>query len=645
MNGTLAIARREIADRRVIFITAGVLAIVPFAVLLIPEVKRHGAGMVVAATGGFVALAYVLGLALLLGATFIGRELADKRLSFYFAKPVAASSIWFGKLAGNLATIAIAAATILIPSMLASAEEWGQVWKRGAGLLPLVALALFLFAHAIGTMFRSRSPLLLADAACAAVAGAALYAVFHTLARGHADKLRFGISWALLVLLLVFLVAAGAWQLSRGRIDLARSHRELSRFLWSAAGVTLAVLGAIVLWIISVRPSDLGERVWTTQPPAGKWLMIAGPAKHRADYIGAFYVNVQNAEYQRADARLVFWETFFTRDGRVAGQLLPLRRDGKGPVQLELVRFGDKGVEVTPTQLTFSQFTQPVMTDDATRVASVMSGIVKVQSLPDGRTLAVARLPRVGQYARLFFIDRDRVRVYSQIDRTLDIFELDVRTRRLEQTGTVGSGGRTMAFNANADGSRLLMRSGVELTVRDGRSGALLGKLPGDGRGEILGDGRVAIVQGALGKLSLYGTDLALQREIALPGMRTIPFLTEVEGGKLIVGGHRGGIADAPNGRGWSMHVIDLATGTIVRTGRDLKPTEQDFHFGLWQRDPRRVPVAADAPLIFRDERGSVVVWSASTGTKRAVTRASSAERAVARAAMRAYLGIVRMTV
>jgi hypothetical protein len=197
-----------------------------------------------------------------------------------------------------------------------------------------------------------------------------------------------------------------------------------------------------------------------------------------------------------------------------------------------------------------------------------------------------------------------------------------VRARRLEHTGSMPATDRVI-FNANADGSRLLANAAGKLLVLDGRTAAVLGTLPGNGRGMILADGRIAIVNGELGKLSIYGGDHALQREIALPGMRFIPYMREIEGGRLLVGGHRAGVTNEPDGRGWNAHVIDLQRGAIVRTGKDLRPAAHDIHFGQWERDPRRVPAAAGAPFVFRDRKGGVVLWDAATGSRRAVTRAS----------------------
>lgn len=620
IHGALAIARRDLGDRRSIFVSAAFLAAIPFAVLLLPDVRSHGTETVIAATGGFVALVYLAGLALLLGATFIGRDLADKRLSFYFARPVTSSSIWFGKLAGGLCTILIAAALILVPTILASPEYWDAL-GRGTALFLAGVIALFLLAHAVGTMFRSRSPLILADAACAAVAAAVLYGIFNTLARGHAVHLRSWLAAGLFALLLVLLVAAGAWQLSRGRVDPVRSHRELSRFLWSAVGVVLAILGAFVLWLVSVTPENLGQRVWTAQPPAGKWMMVAGPMKHRADYMAGFYVNLQNGAYERVDPRSMWWATFFTRDGRVGGQLRPLG-GRKGPVQLDVVHFGGTDVKVTPTEVTFSERTRPVLDGRATRVAAVIDGVVTVQSLPDGRTLAAARLPRAPRDVRLFFDENGRVRLYALEERGLDVYELDVPARRLHHTGFAAGTGR-MLFNANADGSRLLMRAGAELLVLDGRTAAVLARLQESGRGAILSDGRIAVADGQRGRLAIYSPGYALQREIPLPGMRLIPFLREVEGGTLIVAGHHSPVANEPDGRGWTVYAIDLARGAVVRTGRDLRPDSQDFHFGLRHRDPRRTPADAGAPFVFLDRRGRVVLWDAATGSRRTVTRAS----------------------
>jgi hypothetical protein len=269
---------------------------------------------------------------------------------------------------------------------------------------------------------------------------------------------------------------------------------------------------------------------------------------------------------------------------------------------------------VTPTEVTFPERTDPVLDDSGTRIAAVTGGLVTVQSLPEGRTLAAARLPGKSQHARLLFTGDERLRIYAQDEQRLDVYELDLRARRLEHTGTREGMGY---FNANADASRLLAMAGSKLLVLDGRTAAVLATLPGPGQGLFLSDGRVAVMDRAGAKLSIYGGDYVLQREVPMPALRRIELLREVEGGTLLVGGNRERIANEADGRGWNVYVVDLAKGAVVRTGRELRPLMQN------PRDPRRTPADADMPFVFLDRRGAVVLWDAADGSRRAVTRAS----------------------
>ncbi|HEX6158560.1 MAG TPA: hypothetical protein VF111_00240, partial [Thermoanaerobaculia bacterium] len=65
-----------------------ILAVLPFAATLAPAMRGWDKAMIVGFFGGMLGVALGLGLAIALGATTIGRELSDRRLSFYFAKPV-----------------------------------------------------------------------------------------------------------------------------------------------------------------------------------------------------------------------------------------------------------------------------------------------------------------------------------------------------------------------------------------------------------------------------------------------------------------------------------------------------------------------------------------------------------------------------
>ncbi|HYK04229.1 MAG TPA: hypothetical protein VE974_20930 [Thermoanaerobaculia bacterium] len=599
MNKALAIAARELNGRRSIFLTAAILAIIPYAVLLMPEVQRYGRSSAVAWSGAFVAVCYVSGLALLLGATFVGRELVEKRMSFFFGKPVSERAIWFGKLAGGLATLALSAAIILVPVLLGSGDETPRL-IRTLGYFALAALTLFLVSHAAATMLRSRSAIVFADVVACAIAGTLVSVMLRVLTDGLAGKLTDILLWSLTLGGLVILIAAGAWQLSRGRIDPRANHRELSKFLWGATAGMLAIAGAAVLWVVSATPDDLWMRVYAMQVPNSDWVVTSGMAKNRGDYQAAFFKNVATGEYQRIPANEMWWGGFWTRDGRRhVGHVRKTR-------ELDVLTMNPEGVESTPTRVTVPPNATLVPSDDMKRVAILTRDMVTIEALADGRTLAAARLPS-GQ-VRAFFVTSDLLRLYVSGERQSDIYELDVRAKKLAKTGTFSTTGR-LWFIAGPDGSRLLARSataeGSELLVFDGRTGVRIGSFGMQAKsvfGLILSDGRIATLNTRAAKtLSIHGADLVLQRQVPLPGMPAIRLIREVEGGRILLVGDTGEEGVSPvfidNTR---LRVIDANSGATIRDESRLHPLQKDV-FGYDAIDPRREVTPAGAPLIVRD--------------------------------------------
>ncbi len=600
MNNALTIAAHELRTRRFVLITAAVLALIPFAVLLLPGVAAHGAPTVIATTGGFVALAYILGLSLVLGATFVARDLTDKRLSFYFSQPVGAAALWFGKLAGTLATIVVSAAIIVIPSTLAAGDEV-SFWKGGGVWFTAGAAALFLAGHAVSTMIRSRSALVIIDVVAAAVTGAVLY--------GYLRALRFNINdgmvWALACALLAILIGAGAWQLSRGRIDVQASHRELSRFLWGAVALLLLVAGGVVAWVVSAGPNDLTAEVVTVHV-SPKWILKAGEAENRGGYQSAFFMNVDTGAWTRTEPHMQWRSAFPSRGKRAVGVA---GIDGRTESSLELLRFGDQDVKTVPTGIGVPAGAGAVFTDDATRVALLSDDMVTVMSVPDGRMLAAARLD-AAERTRGFFVTPELFRVYAEGRDRVNIFELDVRTRKLVRTGGFAVTSVSW-FNASEDGSRLLVRlqrdGANRMFVADGRTGAILADVPSGAErqfGAILRDGRVMVIAYAGGRrtLSIFTPELVLQRQVALP--EPVSDFLERSDGKLVFTGQRGPVHHERNGHGWHLQVVDPGSGS-VGIARNVQPIQRDF-FCYFTKDPRHEVVAADAPLLVLDAAGNL---------------------------------------
>jgi hypothetical protein len=299
MKNILVVARREIADRSFLFIAAFAGSMIPFTSALFrvaPQDRGYAAVSIALGLG----LSVMFGAALGFGTSMVGRELSERRLSFYFSRPLTGPQIWFGKLLASLVSIIAALYIVILPALIVYFREWRELLgfsMRGSYIAAGGAATLLLLMHALSTMIRSRSRLLAADFAAFVVflLGTAL-AVLPLLTHA-AFHLTRTILWILLSAVVATLVSGGAWQLSRGRIDRLRNHIELSKFVWSCLGVVLVALVAFSLWVQSVEPADLTGGVMAMRTPSRNWVYVEGAAKHRGDYRQAFLLDPESGAY------------------------------------------------------------------------------------------------------------------------------------------------------------------------------------------------------------------------------------------------------------------------------------------------------------------------------------------------------------
>src|SRR5436190_4922382 len=303
MRNALVIARRELGEKRFVVVAAAAFAVLPFLLTAIPGIPFRGSAVDFIATGaGLLAVGFTAGLALVLGINVIGRDLAEGRLSFYFSRPVGAASIWFGKVAAAVMLIVAVFTIVVLPARLAAADGWRHSWGDNVPMLTALVLglsiALFFVAHVIGSFVRSRSAWIAVDFAALCAALVATFLILRPLADAAAEQATRRMSIAIGCGIAVALVGGGAWQLERGRTDRKRSHIALSQFVWASVGVVLALTGGVVAWMISASPSDL-RTVTGGMVGGGPWMMIAGPARGRMDYMPAFIYNADTGAYTR----------------------------------------------------------------------------------------------------------------------------------------------------------------------------------------------------------------------------------------------------------------------------------------------------------------------------------------------------------
>jgi ABC-type transport system involved in multi-copper enzyme maturation permease subunit len=628
----LTIAWRELAERRFFFATAAILALLPFAAALLPDANRLGYADFVAVTAGALAIGIPLAMALILGVTTIGRELAERRMSFYFSKPIGAVSLWIGKLLAALITIASSYAIIIIPTMLVFRDRWSRNWGFDAFLMAAIVIGgsfvLFLIGHCLSTMLRSRSAWVGLDIALLALTLAGAWLVARPLVVVWAMKALTRIGMVFGALTVLVLLISGGYQLVHGRTDLHRNHAALSRFIWIAMAIVLAICGGVVAWIVTPEPDDLVE-LSADQPPSGRWAALGGRARGRMDYVPAFLIDAESGAYRRVGAVAPFVDdATFSGDGRWL--VLP-EAAGFSRTQFELMLHDVESGAKRATGILAPPFSSLVLSDDGSRVAVFDRSLLTVHDLERGKLLASMRIAEgtVRTRATFFFRDNDTLRIYRNDGDDVKIFECRIAARQLVQVGTIRTADGIDLLSVNGDGSRLLMRHypppssriAPYAVVLDGSGNALFEAKGSEGAMRframrLLEDGRLAIIEQIRGEARLRVLDARGSQlfETSL-GKATGSFLThELTGGKVIAVTAREWALNESHERGWSSMIVDVNSGAIERRAA-MRPVTL-YEFGS---DPRQL--RHDGPLLFVDAQGSLVRWSPASGEQKVLVK------------------------
>jgi hypothetical protein len=645
MRAFLAVFGRELAERRLLLLI-GLLGLVPLALPFLPGMPPGASQDLRDSSALALALAVGGGLALLLGATVIAADLSAGRLGFYFSRPLAGRWIWSGKLAAALALSLAAAGLVFLPTVLIDGIRlwrWlpidlprphAQVSDGAAdttfGLLWFVllwialVLAAVVTAHAVAVIARSRSPLLGLDLlALVAGAGLAWSAGERLLAAGAHDAFwlactGFGCA------ALAALALAGAVQVSRGRTDLRRGHRMLSATLWALLLAAALGMEAYSRWVVAATPADLTafrELVPATQ---GSWLLVSGPAAHRAGYSPVFLVDLESRRFLSVPRTgLLAGSVSFSADGRHAAWLTSAGRSDGPPA--EVISADLTAARVVPVQGRLA-FTRPAgqlaLSADGSRLAAIDSGRLLAAEVATGRLLASAPLdpamPAVPLYQGILFTDSSHVRAYLSASaekghEAVRIVELDLATGKLAETGRF-DGSAFLPLDLSPDLRRLVVNRGPGEEVHevvDARTGEPVPDLP---RGvqraafSFLLDGAYAELEREpvrLGVMALAvraagGRELC---RVGFPAPQHFRFGGQPDAGHLVY-------ALSDSRRDWTSFLLDFRTGASRLLGQHLCP------FTPWFGSPRR-----RADLFWR--RSEVVQLDLASGRARVLLEAA----------------------
>jgi len=610
VNKALTIGYREVAEKKFVFIAAGVGAVLPFVLALLPLTRSGTEHSVVALSAAIFAASLAVGLAVSGGSSMIGRELSERRLSFYFTRPVGAAAIWFGKLGAAIFMVLIAPAIVLLPSLLFAGDEW-RAYGDGQwpilGLTVVGSIVLLGAAHLLSTFLRSRSALIVIDFVLAVVVAVAIPLLMRPLMQGMAFKTIIALGTLLLIAFVVAVIAGGWWQVADGRTDRRRSHIALSRAFWPILGGALLACAAYVGWIVSPGPADIGRRLATFSAKEGNWMLMYGQAKHRGDYVSGFIYDMDSGKAIRIGGSDLLWGgSVFSRDGNTAVVRRPLGK-ASWNTSSELIVYplnGDaKPIETGIVTKERAPRLPYSVSDDGRRLVYQEGPNFNVFDIATKRSLASVRMNIEAPYW-LHFVGPDVVRFYNlnsvNGELALTIYELDVKTRNVQQTGELRTKGFSGFLEVTPDGSKMLFRSFVKggrasepLIVADARTGARITTvLHEEGMwangSSILADGTlVAGMMRADRQVTarFIAPGGAVKHEIPLGIAGRVSVIDELPGNRVLVQT----APELPAKGARTVLLIDASNGNILRRTEGIAPWNDQ----MFDRDPRHGRVGA----------------------------------------------------
>lgn len=596
MKPFLAILGREIAERRLLFLGAAFAGLFPIVLPWLPGLSGQDPAELRGAMALGLAFITTTLLAVVLGATVIARDLSERRIGFYFARPVPGWALWAGKMLGAALLSVGAGALILLLSLPAGAKidptgYWGplNIAGRAGGMYALAAFALLgillllAASHAVSLMVRSRSPWLAADLVALSVVATTFWITNRRLAQEGAVKILGwgGLGWTVLVLCAVSL--AGLVQVTRGRTDLRRGHRLLSLTLWAL--VIAATLGhaAYARWALRVTPEDLVSISGVSPAPSGSWIAVSGPARGRGGYAPTFLLDVGSEGSERSiklpGFGLPYWwrPPLFSQDGGRAFWL-----ESMGGNSFQILALDLRHPEPVPrrTGLIYSDYFGIEPSPDGHRIAALARGRLTVDDLDTGRMLA-----SVPMESRPFvlFLENDRVRIFLASHEEEPgmpevwrwrTFDLDVASNRLLPVSRIELPGDSWMSVVSPDGRRAVLwhstsREAWLADLETGRTSPLPA-LHDPISLRILSDGRIAFrPKEEPRSLRLLTPDGAERLRVQLPGPR-LKIGSLVAPDRLILA--TSSRSSAREIEAWTSWLLDLQTGRLQALGSGMVP-------------------------------------------------------------------------
>jgi hypothetical protein len=308
MTGLLAVVGHELRERRSLILAVPVLALLPLLSPYLPGLSRWPADEVRTVFVMLIGFALPWALALGLGASALGEEVAGRRLGFYFSRPLSAFAIWGGKMAVALLLPLMASILVYGPLVLTRRDGSGTPWTPWLVSLGMM-LVLAGLGHVGATLYRTRSSFLALDLALAALFLGAIYLLGRRLIDAGAGSalLTFGPDlgtgpfWTAGIVggfLFTLSLVAGFAHVAAGRTDPRSGHLTLSLTLFGGLALGFAAAAGYAAWLLNPTPARLAHR--RVLPLAdGQHFLFEGSRAGQAWASATFLVDARDGRAKR----------------------------------------------------------------------------------------------------------------------------------------------------------------------------------------------------------------------------------------------------------------------------------------------------------------------------------------------------------
>jgi hypothetical protein len=622
---------REVSARRELLLLAIVVAAVSGLVPYLPNVEKAEAGDLRTVAPVVAALSYGWLLAILFGATFVGRDLADGRLGFFFSRPLSGRAIWSGKMAAAIFLIWLCEIIVLLPSLydlglyhFVTSEGIGQTVPIGLIVMPLLLL---LVSHAVGVMARARTAWLFLDVAGVVVATVFAWLILRPMLFIGAEIALWVVAGGLVLALLIALSFGGAVGVSVGRVDLERTHAATSLALWGTLAVFVAAITLYGGWLRNFGPHDFDDVGVITVSPDGNWVEAVGQARNRLDVRRRCLISTTDdlwipvarplGRYQRGVAYSVDGSTALWRGagGKTVDE----------PRALWWADLGRRDPSARQTNLVVASDALLALSASGDRLAILEEGILSVYALEEEHLLTAVRLPDGFDRVTVMFPSEENLRLFVRVGRgdgqSLLIVNVVVSTGEILPTGKIQGLGEQTALTVDGGLQHLVVRTRfgdglvAKRSIHDANDGSFIRELTTSGFPWFLRDGRIVIWS----EDERTGTSLVVE---------------SVEGGDRVVqsisamGEPRLGGEAVPNGiivsrledpadrsQGLRIDLMDVDTGEVRNVGRHLR---RAFPWFAWQYGSGGGVLwfsgQPAASRLFLDQTGALMRWNPETG-------------------------------